>query len=95
VPVSSLQIALEVPVHPALSLVAEAGFSFDAWFFATVGGKHHLGRRGAPGTWSVQGGLGIAYVLDRFPCQYSDPRPCQNAAWATGLAVVLGLDRRF
>jgi hypothetical protein len=95
VPVSSLLAALEIPVHPALTLVAEAAFSFDAWLFANVGAKHHLGPRGAPGTWSVRGGIGIAWVLDRFPCQYSDPRPCENAAWATGPTVVVGVDRRF
>jgi hypothetical protein len=43
----------------------------------------------------VRGGIGIAWVLDRFPCQYSDPRPCENAAWATGPTVVVGVDRRF
>jgi hypothetical protein len=92
---SSLLTRVEVPVNRAVALVFDGGFSFDAWFFGTVGLKHHLGPRGAPGTWTVSGGLGIAWVLDRFPCQYNDPRPCENAAWATGPTLTLGLDRRF
>jgi hypothetical protein len=95
VPFSNLLLAIEVPLHPAVTLVAEGGFSLDAWLFATLGAKHHMGPRGAPGTWTVRGGLGIAWVLDRIPCQYSDPRPCEHVAWATGLTFVLGLDRRF
>lgn len=93
--VSNLLTTFEVPVHPRVALFLEAGFSFDAWFFATLGLKHHLGPRGARGTWTVRGGLGIAWVLDRFPCQYSDPTPCEDVAWATGPTVTMGLARRF
>jgi hypothetical protein len=89
------RMAAEVPISHRLALVAEGGFSFDAWVFATVGLKHHLGPRGVPGTWSVRGGLGLAWVLDHFPCQYADPRPCENAAWATGPTVTVGIERRF
>jgi len=95
VPFSSLQLTIEVPLHRAVTLVVEGALSLDAWLFATIGAKHHLGPRGVPGTWTVRGGLGIAWVLDRFPCQYSDPRPCENVAWATGFTFVAGLDRRF
>lgn len=93
--VSSLATTFEVPLHPRVALVFDGGFSFDAWLFGTVGIAHHLGPRGARGTWTVRGGLGIAWVLDRFPCQYNDPTPCEDAAWATGPTVTLGLDRRF
>ena len=92
---SSLLSSLEVPLRTDLALVVEGGFSFDAWLFGTVGLAHHLGPRGAPGTWTVRGGLGLAWVLDRFPCQYADPTPCEGAAWATGPTVSLGLQRRF
>jgi hypothetical protein len=92
---SSLLSSLEVPLRTDLALVVEGGFSFDAWLFGTVGLAHHLGPRGAPGTWSVRAGLGIAWVLDRFPCQYGDPTPCEGAAWATGPTVSFGLQRRF
>jgi len=73
----------------------EGGFSFDAWVFGTLGLKQHLGPRGRPGTWSVRGGLGYAWVLDHFPCQYSDPTPCEGAAWATGPTLTVGFERRF
>ncbi len=95
VPFSSLISALEVPVRTDLAIVWEGGFSFDAWFFTTLGLLHHLGPRGAVGTWSVRAGLGIAWVLDRFPCQYADPTPCEGVAWATGPTVSFGLQRRF
>lgn len=92
---SNIAMLLEVPVHPRAALFLEGGFSFDAWLFANLGLRHHLGPRGAPGTWTLRGGIGIAWVLDRFPCQYSDPRPCEGAVWATGPHLTLGLERRF
>jgi hypothetical protein len=90
---SNLVTSLEVPVHPAVSLIVEGGLGLDAWLFATIGIKHHLGPRGEPGTWSVRGGLGIVWTNDE--CLYMDPRPCEGSTWAGGPTVTVGLDRRF
>lgn len=90
---SNLLTSLEIPVHPAVALVVEGGVGLDAWLFATIGLKHHLGPRGVPGTWAVRGGLGIVWTHDE--CLYMDPRPCEGWTWAAGPTVTAGVERRF
>jgi hypothetical protein len=86
---------LEVPLGTGLALVVDGGFSFDVWLFGTLGLRHRLAGQGGPGTWIVRGGFGVAWVLDRFPCQYRDPDRCQGSAWGVGPTIAFGLERRF
>lgn len=86
---------LEVPLASRLGLVVDGGFSFDVWLYGTIGLKHLLVGDGGPGSWIVRGAFGLAWVLDRFPCTYADPRHCQNAAWGLGPTIALGVEHRF
>lgn len=90
---SNLLTAIEVPLHPAVALIVEGGVSLDAWLFLTIGIKHHLGPRGAPGTWAVRGGLGIVWTNDE--CLYMDPRGCEESTWSAGPTLTVGVERRF
>jgi hypothetical protein len=92
---SNVMSAFQVPITHTVAMFAEAGFSFEVWAFVAAGLQHRFGPVGQPGTWSLRGGFGFAFVLDKFKCQFSDPSPCENAAWATGPTVLVGLDRRF
>jgi hypothetical protein len=86
---------LEVPLTPRLALSIEGAFSFDVWLYGTVGLKHLFIGNGGPGSWIVRGAFGVAWVLDRFPCQYSDPGRCNGAAWGVGPTISLGVEHRF
>lgn len=87
--------AIEAPLAPGLTALLDAGLSLDIWAYVTLGLRHRLRGDGGPGTWFLRGGLGFGWVLDRFPCQYGDPAPCENAAWAMGPALLIGAERRF
>jgi hypothetical protein len=92
---SSVVTTVEVPLRDGLALVADGGFSFDVWLYGTLGLRQRLAGRGGPGTWIASGGFGVAWVLDRFPCQYRDPQRCQGSAWGLGPTISFGLERRF
>jgi hypothetical protein len=92
---SNVLATLEVPLMQKLALVVDGGFSFDVWMYGTIGLKHLLVGDGGPGSWIVRGGFGAAWVLDRFPCSYGDPKHCQGAAWGLGPTISLGVEHRF
>jgi hypothetical protein len=92
---SNIVAAAAIPLLPRLALTAEAGFSLDVWAYTTLGLRHRLVGDGGPGTWFLRGGFGVAWVLDRFRCDYRDPSPCQGAAWAMGPTIAVGVERRF
>jgi hypothetical protein len=86
---------LEVPLTSRLALTLDGAFSFDVWLYGTVGLKHVLIGDGGPGSWIVRGGFGLAWVLDKFPCEYRDPGRCEGAAWGVGPTISFGLEHRF
>jgi hypothetical protein len=92
---SNVLAAIRIPVLSQLAVVVDGGLSLDVWMFSTLGLEHRLTGQGGAGTWLLRGGFGLAWVLDRFPCQYRDPAPCAAAAWALGPTISLGLERRF
>jgi hypothetical protein len=85
----------EIPLTERLALTVDGAFSFDVWLYGTVGLKHVLVGNGGPGSWIVRGGFGLAWVLDQFPCQYSNPGRCEGAAWGMGPTISFGLEHRF
>jgi hypothetical protein len=86
---------IAVPVHRQITLVLAAGASYDAWLYADIGVQHRLARHGVLSPWTVRGALGFAWILDRFPCRYEDPRPCRESAWGVGPTIGFGVERRF
>lgn len=92
---ANTQAGMDIPLVSRLSLALEAAFSFDAWAYGTIGLRHRLTGQGGAGTWIAHGAFGLAWVLDRFRCQYRDQQPCENAAWAFGPTLAFGLERRF
>lgn len=92
---SNVVSTLEVPLASGVALVADGGFSFDVWLYAILGLKYRLVGDGGPGTWILRGGFGVAWVLDRFPCQYLHPERCEGSAWGVGPTIAFGVERRF
>jgi hypothetical protein len=92
---SNLLGTAEVPLARRLALVLDGAFSFDVWLYGIVGLRQVLAGSGGPGTWIVRGGFGLAWVLDRFPCQYRNPDRCTGAAWGMGPTIAFGLERRL
>jgi hypothetical protein len=86
---------LEVPLTERLAIVVDGAFSFDVWLYGTAGLKQVMVGRGGPGSWIVRAGFGVAWVLDRFPCQYRNPERCQGSAWGVGPTIAFGLERRL
>jgi hypothetical protein len=92
---SNVVSTIEVPLATGLALVVDGGFSFDVWLYGTLGLKHRLVGRGGPGSWIARAGFGVAWVLDRFPCQYRNPERCEGSAWGVGPTLAFGVERRF
>lgn len=93
---SHLTTLLEVPVARGVHLFLDGAFSFDVWIYATLGLRTYLGGDGGRGTWIVSGGFGAAWVIDRFECRWGGSAPCpDDAAWAIGPTLSVGLERRF
>ena len=92
---SNVLTTIEVPLMTGLAAVVDGGFSFDVWLYGTVGVKHVLVGQGGAGTWSARAGFGIAWVLDRFPCQYRNPDRCHGSAWGVGPTIAVGVEHRF
>jgi hypothetical protein len=92
---SNFLATAEVPLTARLALVIDGAFSYDVWLYGTLGLRQMLAGRGGPGTWIVRGGFGVAWVLDRFPCQYRNPDRCTGAAWGVGPTIAFGLERRL
>jgi hypothetical protein len=92
---SNILADLHVPIANRLALFAETGISSDRWIYGSVGLRHRLLGDGGSGTWFVSGSFGVAWVVDRPECQYPDTGWCENAAWAAGPTLGLGLERRF
>lgn len=92
---SNVLATVEIPLGTRMALVVDGGFSFDVWLYGTVGLKHRLVGQGGEGTWIARAGFGVAWVLDRFPCQYRDPERCEGSAWGVGPTIAFGLERRF
>jgi hypothetical protein len=86
---------IDVPVTRRLTLRIDGGFGLDLWAYATVGLKHYLRGQGGRGTIILTAAAGAALVVDRFPCQYGDPAPCEGAAKGFGPTVAAGVDSRF
>ncbi len=87
--------SVNVPVARRLSLSVEGGYGVNLWAYAVLGLRHRLRGQGGRGTVVLSGGLGAVLVVDRFPCQYQDPAPCEGAMPGFGPTVTAGADGRF
>lgn len=86
---------LDVPLTRRLTRRIDGGFGLDLWAYGTIGLKHYLRGRGGRGTLALSAAAGAALVVDRFPCQYADPAPCEGAATGLGPTIAAGADARF
>jgi hypothetical protein len=86
---------LNFPLRPGLALLMHGGFGWNLWGYATLGMRHFLIGSGARRSLALHGGIGLALMVDRFPCQYADPTPCSDAARGIGPTLTVGLDARF
>jgi hypothetical protein len=92
---SSARARLEVPLTSSVKAFLDTGFSFDVWAYAMLGLTQTLGGDLAHAPWRVTVGFGLAGVIDRFSCTYRFPAPCPGSTSALGLALQLGIERRF
>jgi len=92
---SNVMASVAIPLSARLAIELAGGFGYDFWAYGTVGLRHRVHGNGGPGTLMVSGALGLTWVIDRFPCQYSDVTPCEGAASGLGPTIAVGLDRRF
>ena len=86
---------INIPLRPRLALQVQGGFGWNLWGYATLGIRQFVIGSGARRSLAISGGLGLATIVDRFPCQYSDPTPCDGAARGIGPTLVAGVDARF
>jgi hypothetical protein len=86
---------IAVPLGTRTAAELEGGLGFDFWLYGTLGLRHRLRGEGGAGTFDIRAGAGLAWIVDRFPCQYQDPTPCVGAAGAVGPTITAGIERRF
>lgn len=88
-------LGIDVPVTKKLALTFDGSYGADLWIFGAFGARHFITGDGGPGTLIIGGSFGLIYLADRFQCQYTDQRPCENAVRALGPAIGVRVDRRF
>lgn len=86
---------LEIPLTARVALFVDGGFSFDIWLYGILGLRQVIVGHGGPGTWIMRAGFGVAWVMDRFPCQYRNPDRCNGSAWGVGPTIAVGVEHRF
>lgn len=86
---------LDVPLARGVAATLDVGYGVDLWVFTTLGLKQMIHGDGGPGTLVVGAGIGLVWIVDRFPCQYGDIDPCRGAAWGSGPTIAFSVDRRF
>ena len=86
---------IDVPLTRGVSATLDVGYGVDLWVFTTLGLKQRISGDGGPGTLVLGAGIGLVWVVDRFPCQYGDIDPCRGAAWGSGPTIAFSVDRRF
>jgi hypothetical protein len=86
---------LSLPLGQRFSLLLEGGFATDLWAYATLGGETFLRGTGGPGSLKMRAGIGVAAVVDNFPCLYGDRTICENRTAAIGPTISVGLEARY
>jgi hypothetical protein len=93
---SDIRGVVEVPLSRRVKLFAEAGYGVDAWLLGTIGLRHAFAETWAARGWSAGAGVGVAWMVDRFACQYRAGTPCgQQSVTGMGPTVTFSLERRF
>jgi hypothetical protein len=92
---SNARARFELPVSTGVKVFLDAAFSFDVWAYAMLGLTQTLGGDLTHASWRLTAGFGLAGIIDRFSCANRFPAPCPGSATAVGLALQLGIERRF